>query len=199
MRLIVGISGATGAILGIRTLQALHELGVETHLILSKWAEATIHLETDYKVDDVVKMASVVHSTNNLAASISSGSFRTDGMIVSPCSMKTLASIRTGLSDTLIPRAADVILKERRKLVLVAREAPFSSIHLENMLALSQMGVVILPPMLTFYNRPASLEDAISHIVARTLDQFDIPNDLTRRWNSPREAFARGERSSGGE
>jgi 4-hydroxy-3-polyprenylbenzoate decarboxylase len=191
MRLIVGISGATGAILGIKTLEALAELGVETHLILSKWAEATIHLETSYKVEDVLKLATVVHAPTNQAASISSGSFQTDGMVVVPCSMKTLAAIRVGYAEGLIARAADVTLKERRKLVLVTREMPLSSIHLENMLALSQMGAVILPPVMAFYNRPKSVEEMISHVVARTLDQFGIDNQLTRRWASPREVFPR--------
>ncbi|WAH40540.1 UbiX family flavin prenyltransferase [Alicyclobacillus fastidiosus] len=184
MRIIVGISGATGAILGIRMLEALREYAVETHLVLSKWAETTIQVETDYKVEDVRRLASVVHKEDNQAASISSGSFLTDGMIVAPCSMKTLAAIRVGYADALIGRAADVVLKERRKLVLITRECPLSDIHLENMLHLSRMGAVILPPVLTFYNRPRSLDDAVNHVVARTLDQFGIDNDWTKRWTS---------------
>ncbi|WAH38003.1 UbiX family flavin prenyltransferase [Alicyclobacillus dauci] len=189
MRLIVGITGATGAIFGIRILEVLRELQVETHLILSKWAEATIRLETDFEVEDVVSLATVVHSSANQAASVASGSFRTDGMIIAPCSMKTLAAIRTGYSDTLIARAADVVLKERRKLILLVRETPLNDIHLENMLALSRMGAVILPPMMTFYNQPASLEDAVNHIVARVLDQFDIEANLTDRWG-PKNTIA---------
>ncbi|MCL6592764.1 MAG: UbiX family flavin prenyltransferase [Alicyclobacillus sp.] len=185
MRIIVGITGATGAILGIRMLEALRAHGVETHLVLSKWAEATVRVETDYTLEQVRQLASVVHAEHNQAAAISSGSFRTDGMVIAPCSMKTLAAIRMGYTDNLIARAADVTLKERRKLVLIARETPLNDIHLENMLALSRMGAVILPPMLAFYNRPKSLEDALRHIVARTLDQFGIDNHWTRRWLEP--------------
>src|SRR5690606_26992185 len=131
------------------------------------------------------QLASIVHSHVNQAASISSGSFRVDGMVVAPCSMKTLASIRHGLADGLIGRAADVILKERRKLVLLSRETPLNDIHLENMLALSRMGTVILPPMPAFYNHPETLDEMVNHIVARTLDQFDIDNVLTNRWKDP--------------
>lgn len=182
MRIIVGISGATGAIYGIRILETLREHGVETHLVMSKWAETTITLETNYSVSEVTKLASVVHSPMNQAASISSGSFRVDGMIIAPCSMKTLAGIRIGYADGLLARAADVILKERKKLVLLTRETPLNDIHLENMLALSRMGAVILPPVPAFYNKPSSIDDMVNHIVARTLDQFDISNTLTRRW-----------------
>jgi flavin prenyltransferase len=182
LRIIVGISGATGAIFGIRLLEALRDVGVETHLILSKWAETTIKLETNYSVEDVVKLASIVHSPTNQAASISSGSFRVDGMVIAPCSMKTLAAIRMGYSENLLGRAADVILKERKKLVLLTRETPLNDIHLENMLFLSRMGAVILPPVPAFYNRPSTIDDIINHIVARTLDQFGIENSLTKRW-----------------
>ncbi|MBP1154066.1 MULTISPECIES: non-oxidative hydroxyarylic acid decarboxylases subunit B [unclassified Paenibacillus] len=182
MRIIVGISGATGAIYGIRILEALREQGVETHLVMSKWAETTITLETNYSVSEVSKLASVVHSPMNQAASISSGSFRVDGMIIAPCSMKTLAAIRIGYADGLLARAADVILKERKKLVMLTRETPLNDIHLENMLALSRMGAVILPPVPAFYNKPSSIDDMVNHIVARTLDQFDISNTLTKRW-----------------
>lgn len=187
MRVIVGITGATGAIFGIRLLEALRQENVETHLILSKWAETTIKLETSYSVKEVHDLASVVHSASNLAASVSSGSFRTDGMVIAPCSMKTLAAIRTGYTDNLIVRAADVVLKERRKLVLLAREAPLNEIHLDNMTFLSRAGAVIMPPMLAFYNRPQSLDDAVNHIVARTLDQLGIDNNLTRRWATPND------------
>ncbi|WP_134702821.1 non-oxidative hydroxyarylic acid decarboxylases subunit B [Ammoniphilus sp. YIM 78166] len=182
MRLIVGITGATGAIYGIHVLEALKACGVETHLILSTWAETTIKLETDYSIEDVKRLASNVYSSSNLAASVSSGSFRTDGMIIAPCSMKTLSGIAHGYADNLIVRAADVILKEKRKLVLLTREAPLNEIHLENMLKLSRMGSIILPPMPAFYNHPKSIEDIIKHTVARTLDQFDIENSLTKRW-----------------
>ncbi len=182
MKIIVGMSGATGAIFGIRMLEALRSVGVETHLVMSKWAETTIKLETEYTVEEVKSMASVVHASMNQAASISSGSFRVNGMIIAPCSMKTLASIRSGMSEGLLGRAADVILKERKKLVLLTRETPLSTIHLENMLALSKMGTVIVPPVPAFYNHPTSIDDIVNHIVARTLDQFDIENSLTRRW-----------------
>jgi 4-hydroxy-3-polyprenylbenzoate decarboxylase len=186
MRLIVGITGATGAILGIRTLEILRDLGVETHLILSKWAEATIHLETDWSVADVKKLASYVYSPTDQAAALASGSFIVHGMIIIPCSMKTLSSIRMGLCDNLITRAADVTIKESRKLVLVPRESPLSAIHLENMLKLAELGVSIVPPMLAFYHRPSSIEDVINHIIARALDQLGIPTDVSPRWKEPR-------------
>ena len=144
----------------------------------------TMLVETSYHPDDVKKLASYVYASSNQAARISSGSFRVDGMVILPCSMKTLAAIRIGLADSLIPRAADVILKERKKLVILPRELPLNSIHLENMLSLSNAGAVILPPMLTFYNKPSTLDDAINHIVARTMEQFEIENELTKRWLS---------------
>ncbi|WP_158738226.1 UbiX family flavin prenyltransferase [Alteribacillus sp. YIM 98480] len=182
MKIIVGISGATGPIYGIRLLEALDQAGVETHLILSEWAEKTIAIETTYTVDYVKGLASYIYNTSNQAAVISSGSFITDGMIIAPCSMKTLASISFGLADNLISRSADVVLKENRKLVILPREAPLNQIHIENMLRLSKMGVVINPPMPAFYNHPQSVDDIINHTVARTLDQFGIDNQLTKRW-----------------
>jgi len=185
LRIVVGMSGATGAIFGIRILEALRDLKIETHLVMTKWAKTTIALETGYSVEDVKKLASVVHAPDNQAASISSGSFRVDGMIVAPCSMKTLAAIRTGYAEDLLARAADVTLKERRKLVLIAREAPLNDIHLENMLFLSRMGAVIMPPVPAFYNHPQTIDDFVNHIVARTLDQFGIDNTLTKRWKDP--------------
>lgn len=186
MRIIVGITGATGAIFGIRMLEALGAAGVETHLVMSKWAETTIRLETPFTLDEVHKLAHVVYQPTNQAASISSGSFRVHGMVIAPCSMKTLASIRMGLADNLVSRAADVILKERKKLILLTRETPLNDIHLENMLGLSRMGAVIMPPVPAFYNHPQSIDDIINHIVARTLDQLNIENDLTYRWGEPR-------------
>ncbi|GHF48175.1 4-hydroxy-3-polyprenylbenzoate decarboxylase [Amycolatopsis bartoniae] len=184
MRLIVGMTGATGAPLGVRLLETLRELDdVETHLVLSRWARTTIELETPYSAREVAKLADVVHGSGNQAASISSGSFRTDGMVVIPCSMKSLAGIRAGYADGLIGRAADVVLKERRKLVLVPRETPLSEIHLENMLALARMGVSIVPPMPAFYNNPESVDDVLDHLVARVLDQFDLPAPRARRWS----------------
>ncbi len=183
MRLIVGLTGASGALFGVRTLEALQVLGVETHLILSKWSRSTLAHETNYSIEQVEKLASTVHHHDNQAASVSSGSFKTDGMIIAPCSMKTLAAIRAGYGDTLICRAADVILKERRKLVLLARESPFSEIHLENMLALTRMGVVIFPPVPAFYNRPQTIEDLVNHIVGRLLDQFGLNMPGVNRWS----------------
>ena len=183
MRIIVGITGASGAILGIRTLEVLKTLGIESHLVMSRWARATILHETSYSVVQIEALASVVHPGDNQAAAISSGSFKTDGMIVAPCSMKTLAAIRTGYSDNLLCRAADVTVKERRKLVLVARESPLSEIHLDNMLALTRMGVVIFPPVPAFYNRPQTIEEAATYLVGRVLDQFGLEMPGMSRWS----------------
>ncbi len=182
MRIILGITGASGAIFGIRILEALQSLAVETHLILSRWSRTTIATETKYSVAQVEALASFLHNQENQAAPISSGSFRTDGMIVAPCSMKTLAAIRHGYGESLIARAADVVLKERRKLVLLARESPFSEIHLENMLALTRMGAVIFPPVPAFYNRPESVDDIVHHITGRLLDQFGLNMPGVNRW-----------------
>lgn len=181
-RLIVGITGATGAIFGIRLLEALQESGVETHLVLSKWAIQTVEHETEFGAKYVRGLASVVHDSGNMGASISSGSFLTDGMVIIPCSMRTVAAIAQGAGDHLVHRAADVVLKERRKLVLVAREMPLSDLHLENMLKLSRMGVTIMPPVPAFYNHPKTLDDMVDHIVARVLDQFGISARFARRW-----------------
>jgi flavin prenyltransferase len=183
MRLVVAMTGATGAPLGVRLLERLRETeGVETHLVLSQWARSTIELETGMRVREVLDLADVTYKANDQGAAISSGSFRTDGMIVVPCSMKTLAGIRTGYADGLVCRAADVTLKERRKLVLVPRETPLSEIHLDNMLALTRMGAVVVPPMPAFYNHPDSVADVVDHIVTRVLDQFDLPVPMARRW-----------------
>ncbi|MFY9995669.1 MAG: non-oxidative hydroxyarylic acid decarboxylases subunit B [Leclercia sp.] len=184
MKLIVGMTGATGAPLGVALLQALREMPkVETHLVMSKWAKTTIELETPFSVSDVAALADVVHHPADQAATISSGSFRTDGMIIIPCSMKTLAGIRAGYADGLVGRAADVVLKEGRKLVLVPRETPLSAIHLENMLALSRMGVAMVPPMPAYYNHPQTADDITQHIVTRVLDQFGLEHNHARRWN----------------
>ncbi len=182
-KIIVGITGASGAIFGIRTLEILRDLNVETHLILSRWARATIAQETAYSAEQVEKLASKVHACDNQAAPVSSGSFRTDGMIIAPCSMKTLAAIRTGYSDNLLSRAADVVLKERRKLILLARESPLSEIHLDNMLALTRMGAVIFPPVPALYNGPQSVADIVNHIVGRMLDQFGLEAPGMSRWS----------------
>jgi len=182
-RLIVGITGATGTIFGVRLLQMLHGSGVETHLVVSKWAARTLAHETPYSLQEVQSLATQSYGVGAQGAAISSGSFVTMGMVIAPCSMRTLAAIAHGIGDNLIHRAADVILKERRKLVLVVRESPFSEIHLENMLKLARMGVVILPPVPAFYNNPQNLDDMINHITMRVIDQFDIHLDVMNRWD----------------
>ena len=182
-RLIVGITGATGTIFGVRLLQMLHGSGVETHMVMSKWAARTLIHETQHPVEEVEALATHTYPLGDQGAAISSGSFVTLGMVVVPCSMRTLAAIANGLADNLIHRAADVILKERRKLVLVVRESPLHDIHLENMLKLSRMGVVILPPVPAFYNHPQNLDDMINHVTMRILDQFDIHLDVMNRWD----------------
>ncbi|PPK68408.1 UbiX family flavin prenyltransferase [Actinokineospora auranticolor] len=186
MRLVVGITGATGTVIGVRILRGLRDLGVETHLVLSKWGRATLELETDLTVAQVHALATHVHPHGDQTAPISSGSYRTDGMIIAPCSMKTLAALRTGYGDGLIPRAADVTLKEDRKLVIVPRELPLSEIHLENMLALRRMGAVIAPPSPAFYTRPRTVEDIVTHISARVLDQFGLDLPEAVRWTGAR-------------
>ena len=184
-RLIVGLTGATGAIFGVRLLEALKDCDspIETHLIISSWARRTIEHETRYTFKQVCGLASVYHNSNNMAAEISSGSFITEGMVVIPCSMRTLSSIAHGSSEHLVHRAADVVLKERRRLVLVVRESPLSELHLENMLKLARIGVSIVPPMPAFYNHPKSVDDIVGHIVARVLDQFGIAARFAKRWD----------------
>ena len=182
-RLIVGISGATGTIFGVRLLQMLQGSSVETHLVMSKWASRTLLHETPYTVEDVQQMASCYYPSGDQGAPISSGSFLTKGMVIAPCSMRTLAAIAHGQGDNLIHRAADVILKERRKLALVVRESPLNDIHLENMLKLSRMGVIIIPPVPAFYNHPQSIDEIINHIVMRILDQFEIHLGTVNRWD----------------
>jgi 4-hydroxy-3-polyprenylbenzoate decarboxylase len=183
-RLIVGISGATGAIYGVRMLEILAKIeDIETHLVMSKAAKMTIQVETTHSVKDVEAMADVVHDINNVGASISSGSFRTAGMVIAPCSMKSMGGIAHSVGGDLLVRAADVILKERKKLVLVARETPLHLGHLESMVALTRMGAVIFPPVPAFYHRPKTLDDIINQTVTRILDQFDIDVTLFQRWN----------------
>jgi 4-hydroxy-3-polyprenylbenzoate decarboxylase len=190
VRLVVGITGATGSVIGVRILRGLRTLKVESHLVLSRWGRATLEMETDLSAADVYQLADHVHGPGDVAAPISSGSFPTDGMIIAPCSMKTLAAVRTGYGEGLIPRAADVTLKERRRLVLVPRELPFSEIHLENMLALSRMGAVIAAPVPAFYTRPETIEDIVTHIAARVLDQFGLQLPGVPRWSGPQPARA---------
>ncbi len=195
-RLVVGMTGATGAILGVRLLEALKDCGVESHLVISKWAQRTIEHETSYKVDQVCALASVAHNSANMGATISSGSFMTDGMVVIPCSMRTLGAIANGYGEHLVHRAADVILKERRRLVLVAREMPLSEVHLENMLKLARMGVTIMPPMPGFYNNPQSVAQIVDHIVARVLDQFGISAPFAKRWDGRMQNLAKASASA---
>jgi 4-hydroxy-3-polyprenylbenzoate decarboxylase len=182
MRVIVGISGATGVIYGVRLLERLRDAGVETHLVISRWGARTLLHETPYSREQVEALAHVAYAPSDMGAAISSGSFATAGMIVAPCSAKTLAAIAHGYGDSLIHRAADVVLKERRTLLLAVREAPLSAIHLENMLKLSRMGAVILPPVPAFYNNPRSLADIVEHTVARMLDHFGIEVPGAARW-----------------
>ncbi|MBI4490188.1 MAG: UbiX family flavin prenyltransferase [Deltaproteobacteria bacterium] len=183
-RLIVGISGATGAIYGIRTLEVLAGLkDIETHLVLTRAGKMTIQVETTYSVKDIESIADVVHDINNVGASIASGSFRTEGMVIAPCSMKSMGGIAHSASADLLVRAADVILKERKKLVLVVRETPLHLGHLETMAALTRMGAVIFPPVPAFYHRPKTLDDVINQTVTRILDQFGIDVTLFERWS----------------
>jgi len=180
MKIIVAITGATGAIYGVRILERLREAGVETHLVISRWGARTLLHETPYSRDQVEALASASYAPADMGAVISSGSFKTDGMIIAPCSAKTLAAVAHGFGDSLVNRAADVVLKERRRLVLVVREAPLSDIHLENMLKLSRMGAVVLPPMPAFYNHPRTVDDVIDHTVSRVLDQFGLDGGAER-------------------
>jgi flavin prenyltransferase len=182
-RLIVGITGATGIVYGVRLLERLREAQVETHVVISRWGVRTLQHETRYTREQVEALASEVYKPDDMGAAISSGSFETSGMIVAPCSAKTLAAIAHGYGDNLIHRAADVVLKERRKLLLAVREAPLSEIHLDNMLRLARMGVVILPPVPAFYNHPASIDDLVEHTVSRMLDQFGVAAPHATRWS----------------
>ncbi len=183
VRIIVAITGATGAIYGVRLLQHLRAISyVETHLMISDAGVLNIHQELDLKRKDVEALADVVHSVRDIGASIASGSFQSDGMIVAPCSMKTLAAVAHGFADNLITRAADVVLKERRRLVLMVRETPFNLAHLRNMTSVTEMGGIIFPPLPNFYHRPNSIEEMVDHSLARVLDLFQIEHQLSPRW-----------------
>ena len=186
-RLIVGISGASGAIYGARLLELLRALPVETHLVMSRSAEMTLALETDLKPADLRARADVVHAIGDLAAPISSGSFQTLGMILAPCSIRSMAEIATGATTTLLTRAADVVLKERRRLVLLVRETPLHTGHLRTMTALSEMGAVIAPPVPAFYAKPQSLADMIDHTLGRALDLFGLDSGTVQRWGESSE------------
>ncbi|MFZ6733378.1 UbiX family flavin prenyltransferase [Undibacterium sp. Ji42W] len=188
-RLIVAITGATGAIYGVRLLQVLRNIsGVESHLLISEAGVLNLHQEMNLKRKDVDALADVVHNVRDVGASIASGSFLSDGMVIAPCSMKTLAAVAHGLSDNLITRAADVVLKERRRLILMVRETPFNLAHLRNMTAVTEMGGIIFPPLPGFYHRPQSIEEMVDHTLGRVLDMFALPHALTPRWQGIRNS-----------
>ncbi len=181
-KIVIGITGASGAVLGVRTLDAFAAAGVETHLVVSKWGQQTLEHETGLRSEDLRTRATNLYNSGDMAAAISSGSFRTMGMVIVPCSMHSLAAISLGMGENLVHRAADVVLKERLPLVLVPRETPLNDIHLENMLRLSRMGVRILPPNPAFYNHPESISDVVDHLAARILDQFGVAADFSKPW-----------------
>lgn len=181
-RLIVGMTGASGAIYGVRLLRLLKNTGIETHLVMSRSARITLTQEMDIDVAEVSALASVAHPVDNIGASISSGSFKTMGMVIAPCSMRSLAEIATGVTSSLVTRAADVVLKERRRLVLMVREAPLHLGHLRAMTAATEMGAIVYPPVPAFYARPASLEQMVDHTLGRVLDLFEIDNAAVSRW-----------------
>lgn len=183
-KIIIGITGASGAILGIRLLEILQGVDdVETHLVISKAGQITIAAETDYKISDVQKLADVVHKFEDIGASCASGSFRADGMIVAPCSIKTMSEIATGVTSSLMSRAADVMLKEKKNLVLMVRETPLHQLHLENMAKLSSAGAFIMPPVISMYNKPENIDDIINHLAGRALDIFNIDAGVVKRWS----------------
>ena len=188
-RLIIAITGATGAVYGVRLLQAVRNTsGIETHLMVSDAGVLNLYQELDMNRKDVEALADVVHNVRDIGASIASGSFQSDGMIIAPCSMKTLASVAHGLSDNLIARAADVVLKERRRLVLMVRETPFNLAHLRNMTAVTEMGGIIFPPLPGFYQRPQTIAEMVGHTVGRVLDLFAIEHELAPRWHGLKSA-----------
>ncbi len=187
-RMIVGISGASGIVYGVRMLSALKAAGLETHLVMSRSAQVTLGYELTLKVADVHALASVVHRNEDIGASISSGSFATLGMVVAPCSIRSLSEIATGVTSGLLTRAADVVLKERRRLVLMVRETPLHLGHLRTMTQVTEMGAIVMPPVPAFYNKPATVDDIVDHSVGRVLDLFGIDNALVRRWQEPEPA-----------
>jgi 4-hydroxy-3-polyprenylbenzoate decarboxylase len=182
MKIVVGISGASGAIYGIRALEVLHRCQVETHLVISNSARRTIGMETNYRVKDVEALADYVYENENIGATIASGSFKHDGMIVAPCSIKSLSAMAYSYNDNLLVRAADVTLKEKRKLLVIVRETPLHVGHLKLLVTLAELGGTILPPMPAFYHRPKTIDDIINQTVGKALDQFDIEHQLFRRW-----------------
>ena len=184
MKLVIGMTGSTGVIYGVRILEVLKEHNIQTHLVITEWAKKCLAMETDYNLDKLKSLATEYSDDSNLASGISSGTYRHDGMIVIPCSMKTLSAIANGYDETLVARSAGVTLKESRKLVLVTRETPLTAINLENMLKLARLGVVILPPVPGFYTKPKSIAQIIDHTVGKCLDQFNIDHDLYKRWGT---------------
>lgn len=191
-KIIVAITGATGAQIGIRLLQTLRRLNVETHIIISKWAAETIKWETDYTPAAIKALADHAYSPHDLAAPIASGSYRVDGMVVAPCSVKTLAAINAGICDDLVTRAADVCLKERKRLVLSVRETPFSEIHLRNMMEVTRAGAIVAPPVVAFYTKPSSIDDILDQMVGRLLDLFDLDARNFERWDGMQKSTTRG-------
>lgn len=185
-RIVIGISGATGAIYGIRLLEIMSKLGVETHLVITEAAQKTIQMETHWQLDQVTSLASFVYDNKDIGADIASGSFQTDGMVVIPCSIKSLSAIANSLNLNLLIRAADVTIKERRTLILAVRETPLHKGHLHLMMNLADLGVIILPPIPAFYYHPKTIDDLINHTIGKVLDLFHIPHDLFTRWGSPK-------------
>ncbi len=181
-RLIIGISGASGIIFGVRLLELLQNSPIETHLVVSKSAELTLTYESDLKLQQLQAMADEVYAIKNVGAAIASGSFKTMGMVIAPCSVRSMSEIATGVTSSLLTRAADVVLKERRKLVMIVRETPLHTGHLRTMTSLSEMGAIIAPPMPVFYSHPQTIDDIVNETVGRVLDLFDIDNELVKRW-----------------
>ncbi len=194
-RLIVGISGASGIVYGARVLEALKDTPIETHLVMSKSAEITLAYEMQMKVADIHALADVVHPIHDIGASISSGSFHTRGMIVAPCSIRTLSEIAVGTTGSLLTRAADVVLKERRRLVLMVRETPLHLGHLKSMTAVTEMGAIVMPPVPAFYQRPETLDDIVAQTVGRSLDLFDLDLGMVKRWGEEGEGGVEGVRT----
>ncbi|BBZ25881.1 flavin prenyltransferase UbiX [Mycolicibacterium madagascariense] len=184
-RIIVGISGATGIVYGVRLLDELHAVGVETHLVISRAGEMTRSYETSHSARELRRKADVSYPPADVGAAIASGSFRTRGMIIAPCSMRTLAEIATGVTTSLLTRAADVCLKERRRVVLLVRETPLTTVHLRNMLAVTEAGAIVFPPVPAFYDRPETIDDIVDHTVGRVLDLFDLDSGRVARWGEP--------------
>ncbi|ATW27202.1 UbiX family flavin prenyltransferase [Candidatus Formimonas warabiya] len=194
MKIVVGLSGASGAIYGIRMLEACKALSIETHLVVSAWAEVTIKQETEYSLDQVYGLANYVYPNQDMGAAISSGSFRHDGMVIIPASMKTVAALAHGFTDNLIHRAADVTMKEKRKLILVPRETPLHVIHLRNLLTLAEVGTAIIPPMPALYQKPVTVGEIVDHLVARVLDQLGVEHNMIHRWTGIPNAPSLGPR-----